>query len=85
MACGRCWGGATSCRHSFSRPTVNPEITGDLKLLDVETGIPQDVTIDVTCASCTFSGWKLAGGDRGVLRPARDYYVAVDTGTPWRS
>ncbi len=30
----------------LSPDEVNPEITGDLKLIDIETGIPQDVTVD---------------------------------------
>jgi len=70
--------------HILSPDEVNPEITGDLKLLDVETGIPQDVTIDADMRELyvqRLEAWQAEIGAYCVRRGI--HYVAVDTSTPW--
>jgi len=63
---------------------VTPEIGGDLKLIDVETGAPQDVTIDDAIRTLyrqRVEAWRsdLASycARRGV------HFASVETSTPW--
>lgn len=63
---------------------VAPEISGDLKLIDVETGAPQEVTIDAAMRALymqRFEAWQneIAAycARRGI------HFVAVETSMPW--
>src|SRR5258708_402181 len=70
--------------HVLSRDEVEPELAGDLHLVDVETGIGQDVTVDVSMRDLYMRrllSWRdeIAGfcTRRGI------HYATVETGTPW--
>ncbi|MCD4687347.1 MAG: hypothetical protein K8S97_15570, partial [Anaerolineae bacterium] len=70
--------------HTLSPDEVNPEITGDLKLVDIETGIPQEVTIDEAMKELytqRLQAWQAEINTYCARRGM--HYVAVDTGTPW--
>ncbi|NDJ85486.1 MAG: DUF58 domain-containing protein [Chloroflexi bacterium] len=63
---------------------VNPEITGDLRLIDVETGVPQEVTIDVPMLELyqqRLTAWREEIGDFCLKRGI--HYVTVETSMPW--
>ena len=69
---------------TLSPDEVNPEITGDLKLVDVETGIPQDVTIDAAMRDLyqeRLQGWQNEISDYCTRRGI--HFVPVETSTPW--
>ncbi len=68
----------------LSPDEVNPEITGDLRLIDVETGIPQEVTIDTEMRELYLQrllAWREEIGDFCLKRGI--HYVTVDTSMPW--
>ncbi|MBN1201822.1 MAG: DUF58 domain-containing protein [Anaerolineae bacterium] len=68
----------------LSPDEVNPEMTGDLKLIDVETGIPQEVTIDPEMRELyvqRLQAWQAEIGAYCTRRGIR--YVPVETSTPW--
>ena len=63
---------------------VEPEILGDLKLIDVETGSPQDVTVDADMRELyrqRFQAWQAEIGaycaGRGI------HFAPTETSTPW--
>ncbi len=61
-----------------------PEIVGDLRLIDVETGIPQEVTVDAEMRSLylqRFQSWQAEIGAYCTRRGI--HYVSVETSTPW--
>jgi hypothetical protein len=63
---------------------VNPQLTGDLKLIDVETGVPQDVTVDETMRElyiARLQAWQ-AQIDGYCTRRGM-HYIAANTSTPW--
>jgi uncharacterized protein (DUF58 family) len=63
---------------------VNPEITGDLRLIDVETGIPQEVTIDAEMRNLyqqRLSTWREEMGEFCLKRGI--HFVTVETRLPW--
>jgi len=68
----------------LSPDEVAPEISGDLKLIDIETGAPQDVTIDPAIRALymqRFEAWQreiaATCAQRGV------HFAPVETSTPW--
>ncbi len=70
--------------HILSPDEVNPPLTGDLRLVDVETAVGQDVTVDAAMRDLyqrRLLGWRDDIGrycrGRGV------HYVAVETTIPW--
>lgn len=63
---------------------VNPEITGDLRLIDVESGIPQEVTIDAEMRDLyqqRLLAWQEEIGDFCLKRGI--HYVTAQTSAPW--
>lgn len=68
----------------LSPDEVDPEITGDLKLVDVETGIPQDVTIDATMKDLYMRRLQAWQAEISTYCTRRGiHFLAVDTGTAW--
>ncbi len=68
----------------LSPDETNPVFTGDLKLIDVETGIPQDVTIDETMKRLYIERLHAWQAEINAYCTRRGiHYVAIDTGTPW--
>ncbi len=70
--------------HLLSPDEVAPSLGGDLRLVDVETGASQDVTVDAeTLARYAerLAAWQAAIRALCVRRGVR--YVAVETRTPW--
>jgi uncharacterized protein (DUF58 family) len=68
----------------LSPDEVNPQLTGDLKLIDVETGVPQDVTVDETMRElyiARLQAWQ-AQIDGYCTRRGM-HYIAANTSTPW--
>jgi uncharacterized protein (DUF58 family) len=68
----------------LSPDEVDPEITGDLKLIDVETGVPQEVSIDATMRDLYLQrveAWRTEINDYCTQRGI--HYASVDTSTPW--
>jgi len=70
--------------HIMSPDEVEPPLGGDLRLVDVETGISQEVTIDGNMRDLytrRLAAWRddirADCARRGV------HYVSVDTSTPW--
>src|SRR5258707_4777631 len=70
--------------HVFSRDEVEPELAGDLHLVDVETGIGQDVTVDVSMREL-YQRRLVAWRDEIAAYCTRRgiHYASVETGTPW--
>ncbi len=70
--------------HTLSPDEVNPPLGGDLRLLDVETGDPQEVTIDGGMRSLyrrRLAAWR---DEIRVACRARDVrYIPVETDTPF--
>lgn len=63
---------------------VNPEITGDLRLIDVESGVPQEVTIDAEMRDLyqrRLLAWQEEIGDFCLKRNI--HFVTSQTSTPW--
>ncbi|MBN1562201.1 MAG: DUF58 domain-containing protein [Anaerolineae bacterium] len=68
----------------LSPDEVNPQVTGDLKLIDVETGIPQDVTVDDAMKQLyveRLQAWQMAINAYCTRRGI--HYIATDTSTTW--
>ncbi|MBN1967386.1 MAG: DUF58 domain-containing protein [Anaerolineae bacterium] len=68
----------------LSPDEVGPEIAGDLRLIDIETGIPQDVTVDAEMRALymqRFQAWQAEIGAYCTRRGI--HFAAVDTNTPW--
>ncbi len=72
--------------HLLAPDEVLPELAGDLRLVDAETGTGQDVTVDAAMRDLymrRLAQWRdeIAGHTlaRGV------HYVSVETGTPWEN
>jgi uncharacterized protein (DUF58 family) len=63
---------------------IDPPLAGDLKLVDVETGIPQEVTVDAAMKDLyrqRLEAWQAAIHAYCTRRGI--HFVAVSTGTPW--
>lgn len=68
----------------LSPDEVNPQISGDLKLIDVETGIPQEVTVDEAMKELYIERLHAWQTDISTYCTKRGiHYAAVETGTPW--
>ncbi|HVO42143.1 MAG TPA: DUF58 domain-containing protein [Aggregatilineales bacterium] len=70
--------------HILSPDEVNPPLIGDLSLIDVETGQPQEVTVDGSMRDLytrRLLGWR---EDIGTYCTRRGiHYATVETSTPW--
>ena len=70
--------------HVLAPDEVEPPLAGDLRLLDVETGEPQEVTIDARARTLyrrRLAAWR---DEIQATCRARDvHYVAVETDTPF--
>jgi len=70
--------------HLLAPDEVAPELAGDLRLLDSETGAGQDVTIDAPMRSLYERRLREWRDEIGAHCLSRDvHYVTVETGTPW--
>jgi uncharacterized protein (DUF58 family) len=70
--------------HALSPEEVNPALTGDLELVDVETGAPQNVSIDQPMRDLYINrliAWRDEIGAYCLRRGI--HYVTVETSTPW--
>lgn len=68
----------------LSPDEVTPEISGDLKLIDVETGTPQDVTIDSEIRDLYMQRFEAWQNDIAATCVRRGVHFApVETSTPW--
>lgn len=70
--------------HVLSPDETDPPVMGDLKLIDVETGIPQDVSIDAEMRALyleRFQAWQTEIGTTCARRGI--HYALAQTGTPW--
>jgi uncharacterized protein (DUF58 family) len=68
----------------LSPDEVKPELIGDLKLIDVETGVPQDVTVDEGMRELYINrlqAWQAEIGAYCIRRGI--HYIAAETSTPW--
>lgn len=70
--------------HVLSPDEVMPELGGDLRLIDVETGVPQEVTVDSAMRDLytrRFDAWR--DEIRADCLRKGVHYVTVETSTPW--
>jgi uncharacterized protein (DUF58 family) len=70
--------------HVLAPEEIEPPLAGDLRLVDVETGDPQDVTVDGGMRDLfrrRLLAWR---DDIAATCAGRDaHYLAVETSTPW--
>jgi uncharacterized protein (DUF58 family) len=70
--------------HVLAPEEIEPPLAGDLRLLDVETGDPADVTVDGAMRDLyrrRLLAWR---DDIAATCTGRDaHYLAVETSTPW--
>jgi hypothetical protein len=70
--------------HVLSHDEVEPEVVGDLHLIDVETGAGQDVTVDLSMRDLYMRRLLLWRDEIGSFCARRGiHYATVETGTPW--
>jgi len=70
--------------HILSPDELNPDITGDLRLVDVETGVAQDVTIDAAMLALYLQRLQMWQAEISAYCTRRGiHYVPVSTGIPW--
>jgi uncharacterized protein (DUF58 family) len=70
--------------HVLSHDEVEPQLAGDLQLIDVETGIGQDVSVDSAMHDLYIRrllAWRDEIGSYCLRRGI--HYATVETGTPW--
>jgi len=70
--------------HVLSRDEVNPPIAGDLRLVDIETGGIQEVSVDATMRSIyqqRFEAWRDEIRTECSKRGA--HYLMLQTDSPW--
>ncbi|MFN8378323.1 MAG: DUF58 domain-containing protein [Anaerolineae bacterium] len=70
--------------HLLAPDEIEPAITGDLRLMDIETGAPQEVSIDPGLRELYMrrvAEWR--DGIRAECRKRGIHYQFVDTSTPW--
>lgn len=68
----------------LSPDEINPVITGDLKLIDVETGIPQDVTVDAGILELYIQRFQVWQSEISTYCTKRGiHFAAAVTSTPW--
>lgn len=69
---------------TLSPDEVNPALLGDFKLIDVETGVPQDVTVDETMKRLYIERLHAWQADINAYCTRRGiHYLATDTQIPW--
>jgi uncharacterized protein (DUF58 family) len=72
--------------HVLSPDEIEPPLVGDLQLIDVETGVSQDVTIDAGMREMYISSLLTWRDDIAKYCIKRGmHYAAVDTSTSWES
>lgn len=72
--------------HLLSPDEVEPDLAGDLRLIDSETGAGQDVSVDAAMRNLyarRLRQWRDNIAARCLARGV--HYVAVETGTPWEN
>jgi uncharacterized protein (DUF58 family) len=70
--------------HVLSPDEVNPPLTGDLQLIDVETGSPQDVSVDNAMRELYVNRLLTWRDEINAYCTRRGiHYITVETGTPW--
>ncbi len=63
---------------------IDPPLTGDLKLVDVETGIPQDVTVDEAMKALYVQRLQTWQAEIGAYCARRGiHFASVNTSMPW--
>lgn len=70
--------------HLLAPDEIEPALTGDLRLMDVETGAPQEVSIDPGLHGLYMrrvTEWR--SGIRAECRKRGIHYQFADTSTPW--
>jgi hypothetical protein len=70
--------------HILSPDEVTPPLAGDLRLIDVETGKPQEVSVDGPMRELymkRFTAWQ--DSLRATCMRRGVHYVDVQTSTPW--
>jgi uncharacterized protein (DUF58 family) len=72
--------------HLLSPDEVEPQLAGDLRLVDTETGAGQDVSIDGAMRDLYARRLRQWRDEIAAYCLGRDvHYVAVETGTPWEN
>jgi uncharacterized protein (DUF58 family) len=72
--------------HLLAPDEIEPEMAGDVRLIDSETGTPQDVTIDGAMRDLYARRVREWRDEIATVCLKRDvHYVAIDTATPWES
>lgn len=72
--------------HLLSPDEIDPPLTGDLRLIDSETGTPQDVTIDGAMRDLFSRRVRAWQEEIATLCQNREvHYVSIDTSTPWEN
>jgi uncharacterized protein (DUF58 family) len=68
----------------LSPDEVRPELMGDLRLIDVETGVSQDVTVDEVIRGLYINRLQAWQAEISAYCTRRGiHYVAAETSTPW--
>ncbi len=70
--------------HTLAPDEIEPALAGDLRLVDIETGAPQEVSIDGGLRALyirRLHEWR--DGIRAECRKRGMHYQFVDTSTPW--
>ncbi len=70
--------------HVLSKDEVEPQLAGDLQLIDVETGAPQDVSVDASMYDLyvrRLLAWRDEIGAYCLRRGI--HYATIETTTPW--
>jgi uncharacterized protein (DUF58 family) len=70
--------------HTLAPDEIEPALTGDLRLMDIETGAPQEVSIDPGLRELYMrrvTEWR--DGIRAECRKRGVHYQFADTSTPW--
>jgi uncharacterized protein (DUF58 family) len=72
--------------HLLAPDEIEPEMAGDVRLIDSETGTPQDVTIDGAMRDLYARRVREWRDEIAAVCLKRDvHYVSIDTGSPWES
>jgi uncharacterized protein (DUF58 family) len=72
--------------HLLSPDELEPALAGDVRLIDMETGTPQDVTVDGAMRDLyvkRLREWREEIGSACTNRGV--HYVTIDTSAPWES
>src|SRR5574341_186183 len=72
--------------HLLSPDEIAPQMVGDIRLIDSETGQPQDVTVDGAMRDLYSRRLRQWRDEMASYCASRDvHYVAVETGTAWEN